>query len=486
MIAGAILCAAIAAAGNWGGERAIVVAPESYRAALEPLVAHRGSQGIACEVVVLEAIEREHPAPNRVRSIQGFFAARFAKEGSVDYVLLVGDAKAIPSPTLGEKGEIVPSDELFLAGEIGSPRPSLGRLSARNAEEARDLVARVLAYETETRPGPWRGRVIFTAGEGGFGAVADGAIEASVRYAIEKTLPEGFALRLVRLPAGAAGGEASLRETLVRALEPGALFWIYAGHGSRRGLASGEAEGFLPGPPARAVASFRAADAGKLRCGERPPVALLFACDTARMEAGRECLAEALVRSNGGPIAVLGASAISHPVGDLTLAFELGRLVSEDGCERLGNWVRRAKRASLRDDPQRADLEKVADVFGFGEAERAKIRRRTAMQYHLYGDPMMRLPRPGRLRIEVDEAEGEFAVSGEVPGEGEGTVIVEALSPPSEASPLAAPARIAQEFSGRGFRVPLDRRAWSTTERIRIYAARGTIEAVGEARLRRP
>ncbi len=458
MIRAALLALALFP-GSAGEKRLAVLAPPEFRDALEPLLELRRSQGFAVEFVPVER-------------------GRAGVGGEPTHLLLVGDASRVPPGAFDDGGKSVVSDEVPIVE--GRSRPSIGRLPARDAPEARRLVDRLLRYEREPPPGPWRARVLLTAGEGGFGWIADRAIEAGARLAVEASLPAGWDLRLVRLTPGAGREGPRLRQALLSELEPGALFWVYAGHGSPDSLASGLGRGLLPAPPTRTVRSMGLADAGALRCGERPPVALLLACETARIQAGRECLAEALLRGEQGPIAVLGAGAESHPYGDLAFALALGRRLRADRDARLGDLVADARRTLLEGPPEEPVLDRGAALFGIDEIGRRRILRRTALQYLLLGDPTLRLPIPSPLQIDVRPQGGGLLVLGNVEGEGEGFVRVE-VERPGESGEILA--REAVEFSGPTFRVPVDLRGRKGTLRVRAYARRANRDWVGEARL---
>ncbi|HET6204741.1 MAG TPA: C25 family cysteine peptidase [Planctomycetota bacterium] len=457
--------------------RLLVVAPGGFRDALEPLLAHRRAERFRVEFVAAE-----EGTGQEGKSIAAFLRGRLSGGEAPTHILLVGDAALLPAEVLEEDGARTASDERWVPE--GRRRPAIGRLPARDVGEAGRLVERILRYERGEARGPWRARVLLTAGEGGFGSAADRAIEAGARLAAGAALPEGFELRVVRLSAGADPGERELRESLTRALEPGALLWVYAGHGNARSLASGVGSGFLPSPPERTVRSLRLSDARALRCGGHAPVAILLACETALLRPGAECLAEALVRSADGPVAVLGAGAVSHPLGDLALALEVGRALRGDREARLGEIVGRAREALLRDSTDRGFLERGGLLFGIGEESRRQILRRTALQYLLLGDPALRLPRPSPVRVEVDRGEEQVVVRGAVEGEGEGFARVEVeRAPGARRDEEGVLARAAVEFSGASFRVPLDSRRLEGPLRVRAFVRRGNREWAGEARV---
>ncbi len=59
----------------------------------------------------------------------------------------------------------------------GVPELAIGRLTAHTAEELTTMLKKIFAYEDSQDFGPWRTRINFIAGAGGYGAMTDTAIE---------------------------------------------------------------------------------------------------------------------------------------------------------------------------------------------------------------------------------------------------------------------------------------------------------------------
>ncbi|NOT34057.1 MAG: hypothetical protein HOP12_07795 [Candidatus Eisenbacteria bacterium] len=173
-----------------GGDYLVVV-PEAFLAAVQPLVAHRAAQGHRVVVAPAEGIYDEFNGGRKSpHAIKRF--ARFAFENwNSFYVLLVGDANQDPQrllstssidwiPTLDIAGpvgvaqgrELIPADPWY--GCIDNtcdvddviadvPELAVGRLPAQNAQQVVDMVSKIVGYEDFTREPEWRRKVLLSA-----------------------------------------------------------------------------------------------------------------------------------------------------------------------------------------------------------------------------------------------------------------------------------------------------------------------------------
>ena len=137
------------------------------------------------------------------------------------------------------------------------------------------MVDKILAYERNLDSGLWRRQVHLLAGIGGFGPLADAAIEASARRILAGGLPPEYALRITygnwRSPY--CPDPARFRQTAIQSLSDSSLFWIYLGHAWPDRLADLHA-------PQGAFRSLDASDLRQVRSAA-PPIACLLACYTA-------------------------------------------------------------------------------------------------------------------------------------------------------------------------------------------------------------
>ncbi len=253
----------------------LVVCPEAFRPALAPWVAYRTEQGHRIEILsnTLSALELRAEIRSR------------AKRGALAYVVLVGDAppanehdrrsRARTVPTWQAAAKVIPryGGEETIATDNGYadldddalPEIAVGRLTADNPAELAAMVQKILDYERNTDFGAWRRQINLLAGLGGFGPLADAAIEAAARRVISAGIPPEYALRITygnwRSPF--CPDPRRFRQTAIDSLNDGSLCWVYLGHawpgrladlhvgGDRLSVARSSRPGGSPRPPRR-------------------------------------------------------------------------------------------------------------------------------------------------------------------------------------------------------------------------------------------
>ena len=398
------LCCALAS----GAPDVAVVAPVEFHAALAPWVEWRRGQGH--EVAVVDA--PQEPAEVRA-AIQRLWGA-----GALKYVLLVGDAwpaqdeaaRPLGVPTYhapaqvnvrwGSEPEIATDNWYADLDEDQVPDLALGRLPVHSPQELERLVARIVQYERADFQGQWRRRINFVAGLGGFGPLADLAIEAAARGIIAGRIPAPYVTTMTYASwqSPYCPDPLKFRQTVRQRLDEGCLFWVYIGHGQRR-----EVDHFYT--PRGAYPILHAEDAAELRAEAHPPIALLLACYTGAYDAEEDCLAESLLRAPGGPIAVLAGSRVTMPYGMCVLGLELVSQTFERGCGTLGELVMHAKRNALlgeHRDPQSQAIEVVARALSPPEHDLLAERREHLLLFNLLGDPLLRLRLPAAVQVSAD------------------------------------------------------------------------------------
>jgi len=183
------------------GERDyVVVVPEAFQAAVDPLVALRESQGLGTIVAPLESMYDEFNGGRKSRwAIKRFL--RYALERwNARFVLLVGDGSSDPRNLLGTAGtdwvpvalipgpvssgtyglEMIPADPWYgwcldedpgcSAAALIAPDLYVGRLPVNSLQQARDVVARLVAYEAFDADETWRRRMVLLADDAYSGA----------------------------------------------------------------------------------------------------------------------------------------------------------------------------------------------------------------------------------------------------------------------------------------------------------------------------
>ncbi|WP_164102450.1 C25 family cysteine peptidase [Candidatus Laterigemmans baculatus] len=416
-----------------------VVCPPLFRQSLAPWIEHRTRDGLNIKVLASGATAAE--------VLQNLREAGLGPEAK--YVVLVGDCRIVAADHADASREVPTHYRLpgpsarygttpTLAGDApygdldgdGIPEIAVGRLPVRTPEQLSGLVERVIRYEQSSDFGPWRDTVQLTAGTGGFGMLADAAIESATRAVLTSSLPASVRTAITyAAPASPFNpGSRDFFPSVLRRYREGGLFWVYMGHGNVTELDR------VPGPNGpRPVL-----DSEDVELLERPaegaPIALMLACYTGAFDASEDALAERMLLAEGGPIAVLAGSRVTMPYGNAIAAQGLIQAVYHERLERLGDaWLY----------AQRELASEAAEVEGLAERRRlldllagmlspsadalSPERREHVHLYNLLGDPALRLRHPGELSVSAPRgiAPGEtLTVRGVAPHRGKLTVSI--------------------------------------------------------------
>ena len=422
-----LLCAPQQAAAD-----TIVVCPQEFRPALTPWLEHRQAQGHR-----LAVISNRYSAVELRDEIR-----RIAASGQVKNLLLVGDAdpammtnsavrkRSVPTHhaearvnvQFGSEKEIATDNWYADLDDDHMPDLAVGRLTADTPAELALIVQKIVDYETCEDFGHWRRQVHFVAGLGGFGAVADGVVEAAAKSLITQGIPAAFSTTMTYgswqspyCPDPRQFG----RVTLGR-LNEGSLFWVYMGHGQQRAVD----EVHVPGASFPILAS---SDTAQLACRHGAPIACFLACYSGAFDQPRDCLAEDMLRSPGGPVAIICGTRVTMPYGMAVLGSELLRECFVEHPDTIGEALLVAKRRSIADSnsPQRVALDAVAKALSPAGTDLAAERAEHLELFNLIGDPLLRLPHPRTIEVEVEPtttAGDELFVAGRSPVAGTCTV----------------------------------------------------------------
>ena len=330
----------------------VVVCPKAWGGALEEWVSYRER-----EYQVIK-VDSEASSQDLKRSI--FRAVQLAK-WPVTAVLLCGDVGTVSDAKAGKSKflSITPTFEIETKVKLGPfttptlatdlyygdldgdecPDLAVGRLPAKNAEELSRMLRRSIDYEQSQSFGPWRDRIHATAGVGGFGVLADTAIESVARRLLSEGIPDRFQLNMTyaSLTSPYCPDPFSLTRSFIGKINDGGLFWVYIGHGNVDRL-----DDFVVGNDAIPICLNT--DIATFDVQDGPPIALMLACFTGAFDARVDCFAETLLAKKDGPIAVIAGSRVTMPYGLSQLSTEL-----MDGCFRdqiptLGGILLNAKR----------------------------------------------------------------------------------------------------------------------------------------------
>ena len=339
------------------------------------------------------------------------------------YVVLVGDANAqmafdqgirqLSVPTFYYEATIIKrwgpepviaTDNPFgdLDGD-GVPEIAVGRLTAESPEELSQIVEKILYYEQLPANGTWRRRVHFTAGVGDFGAITDAVVEATAKRFITDGIPAEYRVKLAygswRSPY--CPDPRVFRESVLSTIREGCLFWVYMGHGRPYRLDRiPYGDSTLP--------ILETGDIPRLDSQAGLPIAVLLACYAGAFDQPMDCVAERMLRTPRGPVAVVCGSRVSMPYAMSVLGTALMDAYFKHGVETLGDALLYAKRELASehgtDTSRRKFLDAMAMALHPGRDELTAERAEHQLIFHLLGDPTLRLRQPRPIDLDSETA----------------------------------------------------------------------------------
>lgn len=283
-----------------------VIADESLREALAPLMAHRAEAGEDTLFVSLQEIETSCPGEDTQEKIRSCLTDLYWNHGLV-YALIVGDhGRSTRLSSLVRTSGGIPMDtftDLYygdLDGDWDANGNGLygeaddgvdyfadihvGRLPSDDPAELSIMISRIIEYEVAPPGGGWRTRALLC----GAGIVPELNIWGSdVCLAVWESFPDGWTS--VEWFEDSTGNHPG---PLTPPLEDGCSFLEIAAHGTI------DEVGWCYPP----TDLFSADDAERLRNGGMTPVVSSIACSVGNIDG--DCLAEALLTaSEGGAVA---------------------------------------------------------------------------------------------------------------------------------------------------------------------------------------
>ena len=418
-----------------GATDTVVVCPGEFREALTPWLEFRESRGHSVQLVSNEG------TPDQIRE-------RIRKAGeptTIRFVLLVGsanprlglapDVRRRSVPTHYQTAKVVdrwgPEKEIATDNWYadfdgnGVPDAAIGRLTVESADELRAVVKKILAYEEQPDFHRWRSRVNFVAGASGFSPVVDALLETTARQIISAGIPAAYETKFTyanwRSPY--CPDPRLFHETLINRLNEGCLFWVYMGHGRPTGIAPLR----LPGGNVRCL---DCGDVEGLHCTDGPPIALFFACYTGAFDARERCLADEMLRAEGGPVAVIAGSRTTMPYAMTVFGSELIDQCFRYHAVTLGEALLGAKRrlvgtGSTGWDSRRLVMDALAKAIGPKGSDLAAERLEHLAIFNLIGDPLLTMHFPREVQIAAPQsarAGDQILVSGTSPCSGDCTI----------------------------------------------------------------
>lgn len=394
----------------------LLVCPQQFLPAIEPLLAHRRALGHRYVYVSNEQ------SAGDIRS-----AIRKAAEiGSLKSILLVGDAdpaaerdatvraRSIPAHKAAAKVNVQFGSER----EIGTdnwyadldddeiPDVAIGRLPADSPRELSQIVAKILAYETRHDFGLWRQRVNFVAGVGGFGQLIDSVTEITTKKLLTDGIPAQYTTSMTfgswRSPF--CPDPRLFHNTALARHNEGCLFWVYIGHGHPQGLDNVQV-------PGGRFHILNCRDCSRLDATSGPPIAVMLACYTAAYDRPQDCLAEDMLRAPGGPVAIYGGSRVTMPYAMAVMGTELLDEYFKNRPATLGEVVLNSKRNMVKTVVEAEALQKgnrvlidgIAALLSPVKTTLEDERKEHLHLFNLIGDPNLRLVYPETVAVTAVE-----------------------------------------------------------------------------------
>ncbi len=379
----------------------VVVVPPAFQDVLRPWLDYRRNQGHEIALMTDCGSAAEIRAGIR----------RLAGEGGLRSVVLVGDvtddqfgtpthfAPAKVNVQWGSESEIATDNWFADLDDDRLPDLAVGRLSASSPGELATIVRKILAYEQLGGEGDWQRRLNFVAGVGGFGPVVDSVLETATKKFLTEGIPAEYSISMTyaswRSPY--CPDPRRFHDTVVNRFNEGCLFWVYIGHGQRTFLDRIR----VPGATYRILDTD---DVPKLQSGERSPIAIFLSCYAGAFDEQRVCLAEEMLRSGAGPVAVFAGSRVTMPYAMAVMGSELMEEYFGTRRPTLGELCMHAKRqmaAEAGGEGNRQLLDALAKVISPTPDQLRDERLEHVLLFNLLGDPLLRLRHGDAIRVET-------------------------------------------------------------------------------------
>ncbi len=390
----------------------VVVCPAAWESTLQPWVDYRTTQGHRIVTIsnqgsykTIRAAIQQHARKGTTRAIVLIGDAPTAGTGSASQSNTVATQHVAARVNVHWGSEpLIATDNGYadLDGD-GIPDTSMGRVPIDSSDELAGIIKRIMAYEKPRTDHAWRRRINLVAGVGGFGLVTDNMIEATARQFLTTEIPKPYATTLTQASWRSAycPDPRDFHNVTLQRLNEGCLFWIYMGHGQRNFLD----QVVVPGKKRYPI--FNGSHVKKLDSQGTPAIAILLACYSGAFDAPEDCLAEAMLRQPGGPVAVLAGSRMTMPYAMSVMGQGLVKGYFRDRSPTLGEVILTAKQELVSTTPStvkatqwnRRLLDTMARILSprpdLIEAERHEH----LALFNLLGDPLLRLHHPDSISM---------------------------------------------------------------------------------------
>ncbi len=349
----------------------VVVRPSAWASAIRDWITYREQEGYR----VFEIEPATTASETRAR-IKDTLAVSLPSEptnafGQNPFVVLMSDCPGFGQPGSGKASTdripvfyvdskvvknfgsepLIPTDQPYAdLNDDGQMDVVVGRIPASSSDELKRYLNRVLQYERQSDRKGWPRKIDVVAGVGDFGLVADTLIEGVARQFLTNDLPEIYCLSMTQASSKSnyCPAPSKFRDTVIKQLNDGGLFWVYLGHGFVDTL---DYLQFVE--PPIPILNSSVVDSISIKNG--PPIAIFLACYVAAFDASEPCLAEKMLLHTDGPIAIIGGSRVTMPYAMGVLGGELIRQSFVARKDRVGTLLSQAKQVALIDSSNLGD-----------------------------------------------------------------------------------------------------------------------------------
>ena len=212
-----------------------------------------------------------------------------------------------------------------------------------------------------------------------------------------------------------------LPNTAIARHNEGCLFWVYIGHGQRRWLDYMRVD-------RHAFPILNIDHVEEMQAAAGSPIAVFLACYAGAFDEQQDCLGEAMLAAERGPVAVIAGTRVTMPYGNAVLGHALLEQKFQHQHATLGELILQAKRAAADGDAKgssRLLMDTLASAISPNKDELQDERNEHMHLYNLLGDPLLRLRKPQAVALEVVETAksgDEIAISGVSPIDGRAIV----------------------------------------------------------------
>jgi TusA-related sulfurtransferase len=389
----------------------VVVRPKAWSSALQPWKLYRESQGH--EILEVDSAQSAETIRASIRQVAA------TKPNTLKFILLASDVGVLPnqqvaipvfyhaSTALIKFGgdEQIASDSTF--GDLDGddlPDVAVGRMPADSPQQLTKLLARTIDFERSQAAARWRREVHVVAGVGGFGALADGAIEMTTRRFLSDRIPGWADVTMTQASPQSPFCPDPWRfsETTINRMNQGGMLWVYIGHGHVKTLDYLRCNNeWLP--------IMTNENVPQVRIGPNSPIGLFLACYTGAFDAVEDSLAEQLVTHDNGLVAAIASSRVSGPYGLAMLSSGMLTECFERKTTTIGEILLNAKRDMMRPiapvdkvagtKDQSQMLSALATALSPEGYDLAAERQEHVWMMNLIGDPLLRLNHPHEVAL---------------------------------------------------------------------------------------